>query len=157
MESLKLNSLSPSFKAYDQNENLVELKEFNDQWVLVYFYPKAMTPGCKIQACHLRDHLSKFNKLDCKVIGISPDSPKRLKKFEEKEGLNFTLISDEDFSIAKKYKVYGLKKFMGREFMGVKRTSFILSPGLKIAFILEDVKTKTHHEEVLKKLKELKA
>ncbi len=155
MESLKLNTKAPGFKLFDQNSKEFSLTDHKGQWVLIYFYPKAMTPGCTVQACSLRDNQKKFSKFKCTVVGISPDSVARLKKFEDKEDLNFTLLADEDFSVAKKYKIYGLKKFMGREFMGVIRTSFLISPDQKIAHIFDDVRTKTHHEEVLIKLNEL--
>ena len=156
MASVKLGNLAPAFSLQDQNGNKISIKDFRDKKnVVIYFYPKAMTPGCKVQACGIRDSKRKLGNLDTVTLGISPDPVVRLKKFEEKESLNFTLLSDEDHSVAEKYGVWGLKKFMGKEFMGVIRSTFVVNKEGRIAFLMPKVNTKTHHEDVLNVLKSL--
>lgn len=145
----KVGAKAPAFTLLDQKGTSVSLKDFIGQKVIVYFYPKAMTPGCTVQACGLRDAKVALKKQKVVVLAISPDSPARLKKFEEKEGLNFTLLSDEDHAVAEKYGVWGLKKFMGRESMGILRTTFVVDEAGKIAHVMSKVTTKTHHEDVL--------
>ncbi len=149
MSKLKVGGIAPAFKLKDQNDEIVSLSDFKGKKVLVYFYPKAMTPGCTTQAQCLRDEKKLFDKKKMVIIGISPDEPKRLKKFEEKEDLNFILLSDPDHKVCEAYNVWALKKFMGREFMGVVRTSFLIDEEGKISHIMDDVKTKTHHQDVL--------
>ncbi len=157
MAALKVGSTAPAFSLLDQNGNKVSLKDFKGKKnVILYFYPKAMTPGCTTQACGLRDSKKQLDKLDAVAIGISPDPVARLKKFEDKEALNFTLVSDEDHQITEKYGVWGLKKFMGKEFMGVIRSTFIINKEGKIAQIMDKVKTKTHHEDSIEILRTLK-
>jgi len=112
-----------------------------------------MTPGCTVQACGLRDSKRRLSNLDAVALGVSPDPISRLKKFENKESLNFTLLSDEDHAIADKYGVWGLKKFMGKEFMGVIRSTFVINKKGKVAHIMQKVKTKTHHDDVIEVLK----
>lgn len=145
----KVGSKAPAFTLLDQNGQSVSLKDFVGQKVIVYFYPKAMTPGCTVQACGLRDAKAALKKQKVVVLAISPDSPVRLKKFEEKEGLNFTLLADENHAVAEKYGVWGLKKFMGRESMGILRTTFVVDEAGKIVHVMSKVTTKTHHEDVL--------
>ena len=145
-----IGNMAPAFTLLDQNGDKVALKQFRDQKnVVVYFYPRAMTPGCTVQACGLRDSQQTLQDLDTVVLGISPDPVKKLAKFVEKEGLNFSLLSDEDHAIAEKYGVWGLKKFMGRESMGILRTSFIIGKDGRLKHILEKVKTKSHHDDVV--------
>lgn len=145
----KIGAKAPAFKLLNQDEETVELKSFKGQTVVLYFYPKAMTPGCTTQACGIRDSKKAFAKANTIVLGISPDEPKKLKKFIEKEGLNFDLLSDPDHAIAEKYGVWDLKKFMGREYMGIVRTTFIIGEDGNLKHIMDDVKTKTHHTDVL--------
>lgn len=146
----KVGNLAPVFTLLDQNESKVSLKEFRGKKnVLVYFYPKAMTPGCTVQACGLRDVKNELAALDTVVLAISPDPVKRLLKFAERDSLNFTLLSDEDHAVTEKYGAWGLKKFMGREFMGVLRTSFLIDKEGRLAHVMDKVKTKTHHDDVL--------
>jgi len=146
----KIGNLAPAFSLLDQNGDKVSLKDFRGKHnVLVYFYPKAMTPGCTVQACSLRDEKAELKKLDTIVLAISPDPVARLKKFAERDSLNFTLLADEDHAIAEKYGVWDLKKFMGREFMGIVRTSFLINKEGRLAHIMDKVKTKTHHDDVL--------
>lgn len=152
----KLGNMAPAFTLLDQDGNKVSLKDFRgEKNVLLYFYPKAMTPGCTTQACALRDSKKELEALDTVVLGVSPDPVARLPKFIEKQQLNFTLLSDEDHVIAEKYGVWGLKKFMGKEFMGLIRTSFIIGKDGRLKRVLDKFKTKTHHEDVLAALEEL--
>ena len=146
----KVGNLAPTFSLNDQDGNKVSLKDFRgEKNVVVYFYPKAMTPGCTVQACGLRDSAAGLKERDTVVLGISPDASKRLAKFVERDGLNFTLLSDEDHAVADKYGVWGPKKFMGREFDGILRTTFIVGKDGRLHAVLDNFKTKTHHEDLL--------
>jgi peroxiredoxin Q/BCP len=152
----KIGNLAPAFSLPDQDGNKVSLKQFRgDRNVVLYFYPKAMTPGCTTQACGLRDSQKALAKLDTVVLGVSPDPVARLGKFIDKEKLNFTLLSDEDHAVAEKYGVWGLKKFMGRESMGILRTTFIIGKDGRLKHIMDKVKTKTHHDDVIALIGEL--
>ncbi|MCG8414898.1 MAG: thioredoxin-dependent thiol peroxidase [Pseudomonadales bacterium] len=152
----KIGNMAPAFSLLDQSGNKVSLKDFKgEKNVVLYFYPKAMTPGCTVQACGLRDSKRALGRQHSVALGISPDPVSRLKKFEDKESLNFTLLSDEDHAVADKYGVWGLKKFMGREFMGILRTTFIINKQGKLVHIMDKVKTKSHHDDVLEVLKSL--
>lgn len=150
----KEGNLAPAFSLLNQNEEKIDLKSLRGKNVVLYFYPKAMTPGCTTQACGIRDTKKEFAKLNTVVLGVSPDEPKRLQKFIEKENLNFDLLSDPDHSVAEKYGVWGLKKFMGREFMGILRTTFIIDENGKLVHVMDDVKTKSHHDDVINYIKE---
>lgn len=150
----KIGSKAPLFSLFNQNEERVALKEFYDnKTVVLYFYPKAMTPGCTVQAKGIRDFKQKFSTNNIVVLGLSPDPVKSLIKFREKQSLNFDLLSDLDHKIAEKYGVWGLKKFMGREYMGINRMTFIIGKNGKLKHIMEKVNTKTHHEDVLNWIK----
>ncbi|MEO0436527.1 MAG: thioredoxin-dependent thiol peroxidase [Pseudomonadota bacterium] len=152
----KLGNLAPAFTLLDQNGEKVALKDFRDRKaVVLYFYPKAMTPGCTVQACGLRDSRKAYEKRGVVVLGVSPDPVARLHKFIDKEGLNFTLLSDEDHLVAEKYGAWGLKKFMGKEYMGILRTSFIIGRDGRLKHVIDKVKTKTHHDDVLSLLDDL--
>ncbi len=156
MALIKVGNNAPVFTLQDQNGEKVGIKDYRgEKNVVIYFYPKAMTPGCTVQACGLRDSRKELNNFDAIALGISPDPISRLKKFEDKESLNFVLLSDEDHAVTDKYGVWGLKKFMGREFMGVIRSTFIVDKKGKIAHIMSKVKTKTHHGDVLEILQAL--
>jgi peroxiredoxin Q/BCP len=152
----KVGNLAPAFSLPDQDGRKVSLKDFRDKSnVVLYFYPKAMTPGCTVQACGLRDSRKALEKLDTVVLGVSPDPAARLGRFIDKESLNFTLLSDEDHAIAEKYGAWGLKKFMGREFMGILRTTFIIGKDGRLKHVMDKVKTKTHHDDVVALIREL--
>jgi peroxiredoxin Q/BCP len=149
MQQPKIGNMAPAFTLQNQRGEKVSLRDFKgDKNVVLYFYPKAMTPGCTTQACGIRDSRKEFDKLDTVVFGLSPDPVRRLEKFEQKEGLNFDLLSDEDHAVADKYGVWGPKKFMGREFDGIHRMTFIVGKDGRLKHIMPKVKTKTHHEDV---------
>ena len=150
----KIGNMAPAFTLPDQDGNKVSLKSLRGKNVVLYFYPKAMTPGCTVQACGIRDSKKEFEKLSTVVLGVSPDAVARLPRFIEKQELNFTLLSDEDHAIAEKYGSWGLKKFMGREFMGILRQTFIIGADGRLKHVMEKVKTKTHHDDVLAYIKE---
>lgn len=150
----KIGNLAPSFKLKNQNSELIDLKGLRGKNVVLYFYPKAMTPGCTVQACGIRDTKKELAKINTVVLGVSPDSPERLTRFMEKEKLNFDLLSDEDHAVAETYGVWGKKKFMGREFLGIHRTTFIIDSFGKLQHIMDEVKTKTHHDDVINYIKE---
>lgn len=150
----KVGNLAPNFNLLNQNGIEVDLKSYRGMNVVLYFYPKAMTPGCTVQACGIRDSKKNFDKLNTIVLGVSPDDQKKLLKFIEKEKLNFDLLSDPDHAIAEIYGVWELKKFMGKEYMGIVRTTFIIGKDGKLKCILNDFTTKTHHEDVLAYIKE---
>ena len=149
MNTLMPGALVPEFSLEDQNGDLVSPSQFLGKIVVIYFYPKAMTPGCTVQACSLRDAKADLAKAGVVTLGISPDPAKRLKKFEERDELNFTLLSDEDHAVADLFGVWGLKKFMGREYDGIHRMTFIINKEGQIAHTMTKVKTKSHHEDVL--------
>lgn len=149
MNTLQAGDKAPEFTLLDQTESPVSLAQFSGKKVLVYFYPKAMTPGCNLQAQGLRDSLSELNALNVEVLGLSPDAPKRLVKFTEKFDLNFTLLSDEDHSVADAFGVWGLKKFMGKEYDGIHRKTFLIDENGVIEHVFNKFKTKEHHQVVL--------
>lgn len=152
----KVGRVAPAFTLLNQNGDTVRLRDFRDEKnLLIYFYPKAMTPGCTNQACAIRDSKRRFSRRKTVVLGISPDPVDRLLKFRAKEKLNFDLLSDPDHGIADKYGVWGSKKFMGREYDGILRTSFIIGSDGKVKHITERVNTKTHHEDMLALVAEL--
>ena len=154
MNTLQVGDLAPSFTLPDQNgteTSLAATLKQNKQ-VLVYFYPKAMTPGCTVQAQNLRDIKAELAEKNTVVFGISPDESKRLAKFCERDQLNFTLLSDVDHAVAEGFGVWGLKKFMGREYDGIHRLSFLIGDDGKISHVFNKFKTKDHHEVVLEVL-----
>jgi len=145
----KVGNLAPSLSLVNQDGQAVSLKDFRGQRVVLYFYPRAMTPGCTVQACGIRDSAKALAKANAVVLGVSPDQPKSLLKFRERDNLNFDLLSDPDHAVAEKYGVWGLKKFMGRESMGILRTTFIIGCDGKLRHVMNKVATKTHHDDVL--------
>lgn len=149
MNTLKAGDKAPSFSLPNQDGETVSLESFKGSKVIVYFYPKAMTPGCTVQAQGLRDHIDAIHKAGAVVLGISPDSVARLKKFVEKESLNFTLLSDEDHAVADAFGVWGLKKFMGKEYDGIHRITFGIDELGNVSEVLDKFKTKDHHQAVL--------
>ena len=145
----KIGAKAPAVKLLNQDGIEIDLKKIKDKTIVLYFYPKASTPGCTTQACGIRDSKKELAKANTVVFGISPDDPIKLKKFIAKEKLNFDLLSDPDHAVADEFGVWGLKKFMGKEYMGIRRTTFIIDSSGKLKHIMDDVKTKTHHDDVL--------
>ena len=154
---LSVGSHAPDFTLSDQDGVSHTLSSHAGSRVLLYFYPKDDTPGCTVQACGLRDTQQELATLDAVAIGISPDPSARLAKFEEKHALNFPLLSDEDHAVADAYGAWGLKKFMGKEYMGILRTTFIIDKQGRLTHVMDKVKTKSHHDDVLALLAELDA
>lgn len=149
MNTLSVGEQAPDFSLVDQNNNAISLEQFKGQKVLVYFYPKAMTPGCTTQAQNLRDSKTDLDQHNLVVLGISPDKYTRLEKFCIRDELNFTLLSDEDHQVAEAFGVWGLKKFMGREYDGIHRISFLINEQGVIEQVFKKFKTKEHHQLVL--------
>ena len=146
---LKEGTTAPAFATTNADGEAVKLKDFRGQKVVLYFYPKDDTPGCTKEACSFRDAFSKYKKQGITVLGVSPDSEASHKKFVTKYKLPFSLLADTDHSIAEAYGVYGEKKFMGRKYMGVYRTTFLIDEKGKIKKIFEKVKPEDHAAEVL--------
>ncbi len=149
---IKENTQAPSFKLLSTNNYEYALKDSLGKYVVIYFYPKDDTPGCSIEARDFNKLLPKFKRLNCEVFGVSKDSLKSHDKFKDKYKIKFDLLSDQDLKILKKYKVWAKKKFMGREFMGILRTTFLIDNKGKIIKIWKNVKVKDHAKEVLNKL-----
>ncbi|MBT9432702.1 thioredoxin-dependent thiol peroxidase [Candidatus Sodalis endolongispinus] len=153
MTPLKAGDIAPQFSLPDQDGELISLTDFQGQRVLVYFYPKAMMPGCTVQACGLRDNMDDLNKAWVEVLGISTDKPEKLSRFDEKELLNFTLLSDEDHQVAGQFGVWGEKSFMGKTYDGIHRISFLVGVDGAIEKVFDDFKISNHHDIVLAYLK----
>ena len=152
---LKNNTKAPNFKLPSTNKSNYQLKDSLGKYVVIYFYPKDDTPGCTIETNDFNKLLSKFKKLNCEIFGISKDNLKSHDKFREKFKVKFDLLSDEETKVLKKYKVWGKKKFMGREYMGISRSTYLINPKGKIIKIWENVNVKDHALEVLETLKSI--
>jgi thioredoxin-dependent peroxiredoxin len=150
---ININDKAPEFTLPDQNGEPVSLKDFRGKYVVLYFYPRADTPGCTIEACEFRDSFKRTEKIGAVVLGVSPDEPKALKKFEDKFGLPFTLLGDADKKVSNAYGVIQEKNMYGKKVMGVARTTFIVGPDGNIKHIFHKVKPEGHAEEVLAYLK----
>ncbi len=146
---------APNFKLPDQNGDVHEIKDYKEKWLVVFFYPKDNTPGCTKEACNFRDNIKPLEGLGAKVLGVSVDSVKKHANLVAKYDLPFTLLADEEQKMVNDYGVWGLKKFMGREYMGTNRMTFIVDPKGKIAKVYSKVKAATHGEEVLADLKQI--
>lgn len=146
---LSVGAMAPTLSRLDQNCQPVSLADFSGQKVLIYFYPKAMTPGCTVQAKGLRDIQSQLAAHQVTVLGVSIDPVPRLSKFIERDELNFTLLSDEDHQLADQFGVWGEKKFMGKTYDGLHRISFLIDEQGKVAQVFNKFKTKDHHQVVL--------
>ena len=147
--TLKQGSKAPDFKAKDQNGNTISLKDYRGKRVALYFYPHDNTPTCTTQACNIRDNFALLKKAGIVVIGVSIDTEKSHKKFEEKFQLPFALVADPDRKIVEAYGVWGLKKFMGREFDGTHRVTFLINEKGIIEHIIDKVKSKEHSAKIL--------
>ena len=153
---IKENTKAPDFALPSTNGENQKLKDLLGKYVVIYFYPKDDTPGCTIETNDFNKLLPKFKKLNCEIFGISKDTIKSHDKFREKFKIKFNLLSDEEIKVLKKYKVWGKKKFMGREFMGIIRSTFLIDKKGKIIKVWNNVKVKDHAKEVLETLKSLK-
>ncbi len=154
---LEIGSKAPQFCLPNQDETEICLRDLSGKWIVLYFYPKDNTPGCTTQACDFTLSQPLFEDLDAVIVGVSPDSPKKHRNFIEKKKLGITLLADEDKELCTSYGVWQLKKFMGREYMGVVRSTFIINPDGKIVALWEKVKVKGHVEEVREKLRQLQS
>jgi len=149
MKVLKVGDKAPNFSCLDQNGNLINLSDLIGKKVVIFFYPKANTPGCTAEACNLNDNYNRFTSLGYKIIGVSADNEKSQKKFSDKFGFNYSLLCDENKDLINAYGVWGLKKFMGKEYMGIIRKTFTIDEEGKISQIIDKVKTKEHTSQIL--------
>ena len=140
---------APDFELPDQDGNKHKLADYAGKNVVLYFYPKADTPGCTAQACGVRDRAAEYEAANAVVLGVSPDSPKKLRAFADKYGLAFTLLGDEDHSVAEKYGVWVEKSMYGRKYWGAQRATFVIDPEGVVRHVIEKVTPKTHDDEVL--------
>lgn len=151
--ALKEGTEAPGFSIKNHEGEDVSLNGFKGKWVVLYFYPRDNTPGCTIEALAFTSLKKEFERLNCVVLGVSPDSVEKHCSFVEKKELSITLLSDEEKKVMKKYGVWGLKKFMGKEYMGVIRSTFLIDPKGVIREVWSPVKVKGHAGQVLEKLK----
>ncbi|WP_353169967.1 thioredoxin-dependent thiol peroxidase [Flavobacterium sp.] len=149
MTHLKVGDTAPSFSGTDQNGKQHSLADYKGKKLVVFFYPKANTPGCTAEACDLRDNYERFQANNYVLIGVSADSAKAQKKFEEKYSFPFALLADEDKSVIEAFGVWGPKKFMGKEYDGIHRTTFVIDENGTITDVISDVKTKVHASQIL--------
>lgn len=150
MTSLKVGDNAPQFEAKDQEGNTIKLSDYSGKKLVLFFYPKASTPGCTAEACNLSDNYQTFLRKGYDVLGVSADSAKRQQNFINKNELKFPLLADEDKAVINAFGVWGPKKFMGREYDGIHRTTFIIDEEGKIEEVISKVKTKAHTEQILK-------
>ena len=148
---------APEFELADQDGRTVRLSELRGGPLVLYFYPKADTPGCTTQACGVRDHQADYAAAGATVIGVSPDSVEKIKKFHAGQGLNFTLLADTDHAVAEQYGAWGEKSMYGKKYMGVNRMTFIIGPDGTVAHVIPKASPKTHDDVVLKALGEIAA
>lgn len=148
---------APDFELPNQDGEPVRLSDLRGRQVVLYFYPKADTPGCTVQACGVRDHLPDYDRAGATILGISPDPVSRVKRFHDKQGLNFGLLADEDHAVCDAYGVWGEKSMYGKTYMGAQRTTFILDGEGVVRHVIPKVSPKTHDDEVLRVLDELAA
>jgi len=147
--NIELNKPAPGFELSDQNGKLHKLSDYRGKRLVLYFYPKDDTPGCTAEACGFRDNYSVFKQNDIEILGVSADSEKSHAKFQEKYQLPFTLLSDPDHKLSEEYGVWGLKKFMGREYFGINRTTFLFDEEGNLVQIYKKVKPAEHAQEIL--------
>ena len=149
MTTLKIGDAAPNFEALDQEGNTVKLSDYKGKKLVLFFYPKASTPGCTMEACNLRDNYHTFIAKDYEVLGVSADSGKRQQNFKEKYKLPFQLLADDDKKVINAFGVWGPKKFMGREFDGIHRVTFVIDENGMIEDVITKVKTKEHASQIL--------
>ncbi|MCH3882669.1 MULTISPECIES: thioredoxin-dependent thiol peroxidase [Tenacibaculum] len=150
MTTLKIGDKAPNFEAKDEKGNTVKLADYAGKKLVVFFYPKASTPGCTVEACNLRDNYQTFLAKGYAILGVSADSAKRQQNFINKNELPFPLLADEDKAVIEAFGVWGPKKFMGREYDGIHRTTFVIDEKGVIEDVILKVKTKAHTEQILK-------
>lgn len=150
MTTLQIGDKAPNFSVRNQEGKTIELKDFEGKKLVIFFYPKASTPGCTAEACNLRDHYQHFLSNGYDIVGVSADSEKRQKNFSVKNELPYSLLADESKEMIDAYGVWGPKKFMGREYEGIHRTTFVIDEEGKISEIITKVKTKEHSSQILK-------
>jgi peroxiredoxin Q/BCP len=148
---------APEFELADQAGGKVALKDLRGQWVVLYFYPRADTPGCTTQACSVRDRSSEYAARGARVLGVSPDEVEAIAKFDDKYGLGFTLLADPDHAVAEAYGAWTEKSMYGKKYMGVQRSTFVIDPDGRIARVFPKVQPKQHDDLVLGALDELGA
>ncbi|MCX7547349.1 thioredoxin-dependent thiol peroxidase [Xanthomarina sp. F1114] len=150
MTNLKPGDKAPDFTAKDQDGNSISLKDYKGKKLVLFFYPKASTPGCTAEACNLSDNYSKFQKAGYEILGASADSAKRQSNFKNKYNFPYPLLADEDKAVIEAYGIWGPKKFMGREYEGIHRTTFVIDENGIIEDVISKVKTKEHTAQILK-------
>jgi len=150
MTSLQIGDTAPKFQSLDEAGNSISLADYKGKKLVLFFYPKASTPGCTLEACNLSDNYSRFTSLGYDVLGVSADSAKRQSNFKEKYGFPYPLLADEDKSVINEFGVWGPKKFMGKEYDGIHRTTFVIDAQGIIEDIIVKVKTKEHTSQILK-------
>ncbi|MCG2461362.1 thioredoxin-dependent thiol peroxidase [Flavobacteriaceae bacterium F89] len=149
MNTLEVGDLVPDFSALDENGNTVKLSDYRGKKLIVFFYPKASTPGCTMQGCNLRDNYASLKKEGFELLGVSADSQKRQTNFKTKYKFPFPLLADEDHTVIDTFGVWGPKKFMGRTYDGIHRTTFVLDENGVITKVIDKVKTKDHAAQLL--------
>jgi peroxiredoxin Q/BCP len=154
---IEVGSTAPDFTLPDQNGDDVKLSDLRGSPVVLYFYPRADTPGCTTQACGVRDHRDDYEKAGARVLGVSPDKVEDIAKFADKRSLNFTLLADADHAVADKYGTWAKKSMYGKKYWGVQRSTYVIDADGKVAAVLPKVQPKKHDELVLKALAELPA
>lgn len=150
MTTLKIGDKAPNFTSKDQDGNVISLEDYKGKKLVLFFYPKASTPGCTLEACNLRDNYERFKALGYDILGVSADSQRRQTNFKKKYEFQYPLLADEDKEVINAFKVWGPKKFMGREFDGIYRTTFVIDENGVIEDVITKVKTKAHTEQILK-------
>jgi peroxiredoxin Q/BCP len=153
--ALNKSSLAPVFIAETDEGSQISLSDFSGKWIVLYFYPKDNTPGCTQEACDFRDNMERITSVGAVVLGVSPDSAKSHAGFKTKQNLNFSLIADPDKAICNLYDVIGEKSMYGKKYLGVIRTTYIISPKGEIADVISNVKVKGHVDEIIETLKVL--
>jgi thioredoxin-dependent peroxiredoxin len=149
MTTLKVGDKAPNFNSKDQDGNTISLTDYKGKKLVLFFYPKASTPGCTMEACNLRDNYERFQSLGYEILGVSADSEKRQTNFRNKYNFPYPLLADEDKAVINAYKVWGPKKFMGRTYDGIHRTTFVIDENGIIEQVITKVKTKAHSEQLL--------
>ncbi len=150
MTTLKKGDAAPDFSGFDQDNKMHQLSDYNGKKLVVFFYPKANTPGCTAEACDLRDNFDNFKARNYEILGVSADNQKAQAKFKDKFEFPFPLLADEDKSVIQAFGVWGPKKFMGKEYDGINRTTFVIDENGMIEEVITDVKTKIHASQILK-------